>query len=277
MYLYSQFISDTYLSTYLFSLGLVFYFFVFICGLILGSFLNSWIWRTRDNVRFISGRSQCVWCGRKLTWWENVPLVSFLALKGRCRTCRKPIPRHYLAVELCSALLLSLVAWQYVRLPLFNAWELWRDVFFLTILIVIFVYDSLYHLILSRLIWSGVVIGGLINYLFLRFTLGDMALGALLAGGFFLFQFLLSRGRWIGGGDVRFGIMMGVWLGWKSTLVALFVSYVLGAVVALVLLATKRRGWGSEIPFGAFLSIGTFLALYYGEAAIAWYINLISW
>jgi prepilin signal peptidase PulO-like enzyme (type II secretory pathway) len=111
----------------------------------------------------------------------------------------------------------------------------------------------------------------------LGFSIYSLALGALIGSGFFLVQYVLSRGRWIGGGDVRLGVMMGALLGWPNILVALFVSYILGAIVAIPLLIMKKKGMKSEIPFGTFLSVGTLAALLWGNQVINWYWNLIKW
>jgi prepilin signal peptidase PulO-like enzyme (type II secretory pathway) len=95
-------------------------------------------------------------------------------------------------------------------------------------------------------------------------------------GGFFLLQYLVSRGKWIGGGDVRFGVMMGVLLGWPNILVALFIAYVLGAVVAVPLLIFKKKKMKSEVPFGAFLAIGTAAAMFWGSWIVNWYVGMIK-
>ena len=94
---------------YIQTLDFLFYLFVFLTGLCLGSFLNSWMWRTRDNTKITNGRSVCIHCRRQLLSWENIPLFSYLFLGGKCRTCHKKIPLHYTMVELCTALALLLI------------------------------------------------------------------------------------------------------------------------------------------------------------------------
>jgi len=252
----------------------VFYLFVFLLGLILGSFLNSWIWRQWENIRIVAGRSICIYCHRQLTWYENIPVFSYLFLKGKCRTCKKTISIRYLLVELGMAVILTFIYFYHSQFLEFNPIHFLRDVFFVALLMVIFTYDALYKIILSSVVWLGVVVGFFFNYFYLGIGLGDMALGAIIGGGFFMAQFLVSRGRWIGGGDVRLGFMMGIWLGWQSILVALMFSYVVGAIFSLFMLALKKKTWVSEIPFGTFLALGTFFAMYWGGDLIKWYLQL---
>lgn len=265
------------LGQYVAIVGSIVYFLVFLLGLILGSFLNSWMWRVRENIRILAKtRSMCVSCRRQLKWYENIPLFSWLVLCGKCRTCKKNIPFHYVLVELATAFLMMFVVYQHVKLVHFSEWGLLRDTFFLTLLIIIFVYDWLYRLILSRIIWCGTIIGFAINVLFINYSAVSLLIGIALGGGFFLLQFLISRGKWIGGGDIRMGVMMGVWLGWPNILVALFVAYILGAVVGVFLLLFKKANRNTEIPFGTFLALGTFFSIYYGTPLITWYMSLLK-
>ncbi len=258
-------------------LGFPLYIFVFWCGAVLGSFLNSWIWRTRENIRiFAFTRSVCVHCHRQLAWYENIPLLSFIFLKHVCRTCGRPIPWQYFLVEALTGVLLSGLFYYHTKVTIFDPWHFWRDVFFLALLIIIFFYDYNYQLILSRVIWVGSFVGGIVNYYALGLMPGSMITAAVVTGGFFLFQFLVSRGRWIGGGDVRLGVLMGIWLGWPNVLVALFIAYILGSIVAIGLLVSKKFRFDSAVPFGTFLAIGTLCSLFFSNQIIGWYMGLIG-
>jgi prepilin signal peptidase PulO-like enzyme (type II secretory pathway) len=253
------------------------YFFIFLCGLILGSFLNSWIWRTRENIKVISSGSFsiCPCCRRPLKWYEKFPVLSFVFLRGKCRTCHKPIPWHYTAMEIVTPILLLAISLSFLNSEHFSEWHFLRDVLFLTFLIIVFVYDVLYQEVLSRIVWPGFFLGFLINYFALNYSFDSLMIGAAVGGCFFLLQYFVSHGKWIGGGDVRLGFMMGVWLGWPNILVALFLSYILGAIVSVGLLVFKRKKWASEIPFGTFLAIGTLVSLYYATDLINWYLGLL--
>lgn len=256
--------------------GFIVYVWLVILGIILGSFLNSWIWRLRENIKIIGKTfSICVHCRRQLRWYENIPLVSYLVLHGCCRTCKKYIPFHYVLVELFTPGLLILVSYHCIRLGHFSEWLLLRNILFLSFLIVIFIYDWLYREVVTELTWAGAVLGFLINYFFLNYHLGNIFVGFAVMGGFFLAQYLISKGRWIGGGDVRLGFMFGIWLGWPVALVSLFISYILGAIVSVGLLVTKKVNRETEVPFGSFLAVGTFIAMLYGSNIINWYLTLI--
>lgn len=251
------------------------YCFVFVFGVILGSFLNSWIWRTRENVKIVSGFSICVHCRRQLVWYEKFPLFSFLVLRGRCRTCKKKIPLHYFFVELLTGIFLTAVIYIHNTYLPFSEWWILRDVLFLTMLIIIFFFDYFYQEVLSRIVWPGAIIGFLINVFPLNHTFISLLGGMVFGGGIFAIQYFISKGKWIGGGDVRLGIMMGAWLGWPSVLVAIFIAYIIGAIVGLSLVLLKRADRKTAIPFGTFLAVGTFVAMFFGTDIINWYMSFL--
>ena len=259
---------------YLFSLGDFLYPIIFLLGLSFGSFLNAWVWRTRENFRITTGRSMCIICRRQLSWYENIPVISFLVLGGKCRTCKNPIPRHFIMVEIITPLILLLVTWQNLSTFNFNPVHFLRDIVFSILLITIFVYDYLYQEILSELVWVGSVAALFFNF-YLDYNLTSMLIGSLAAGGFFLLQFVISKGKWIGGGDVRLGLMMGLLLGWPVVFVALFIAYVTGALCSVFLLAAKKKTLMSATPFGTYLAIGTFVCLSWGEGIVRWYMGLL--
>lgn len=265
------------LGTYTAYFDSTFYILVFFFGLILGSFLNSVIWRLRDNIAiFTRSRSMCTQCRNQLSWKENIPLISWLFLKGKCLHCKKDISLYYPLVELGTAVVFTFIVYKYFPNAQFSEWSLVRDLFFITTLILIFIQDLRYQEISSDVVWGGAIIGLAINVTFLNKDISSMALGVLIGGGFFLAQYLISKGRWIGGGDVRMGAMMGVWLGWPSVLVALFLAYIFGAFVGVYLLVTKKAGKNTEIPFGTFLAVGTLVALYFGDKLVTWYVGLLK-
>lgn len=265
------------LGAYTTYFGQSFYMLVFAFGLILGSFLNSVIWRLRDNIAiFTRSRSMCTHCRKQLSWKENIPLVSWLFLRGKCLHCQKDISLYYPLVELGTAVVFTLIVYQYFPNAQFSEWSLVRDLFFITTLVLIFVQDLRYQEISSDVVWVGAIVGLAINTVFLHKDISSMALGALIGGGFFMAQYVISKGRWIGGGDVRMGAMMGIWLGWPNVLVALFLAYILGAIIGVYLLITKKAGKNTEIPFGTFLSVGTLVALYFGDGMVSWYALLLK-
>ncbi|MFH1427725.1 MAG: prepilin peptidase [Patescibacteria group bacterium] len=259
---------------------------IFIFGLCMGSFLNCLIWRLHEK-KTILGRSICPQCKKKISWYNNIPLISFLILRGRCRTCKKKISWQYPIVELVTALLFLLAGLINFQFSIFNFHSIFnfqfsmpvvivffRDLIFISVLIIIFIYDLRWYLILDR-ITVPVMIFALAVNLYLGFGLANLAIAVVIGGGFFLTQFLISKGRWIGGGDIRLGALMGLMLGYPMIITALMLAYIFGSIFGIILLVTKKKEWSSQIPFGTFLSIATIIVMFWGEQILGWYLNLI--
>lgn len=239
----------------------------FLFGAAAGSFSNVVIFRLHDGRSPIRGRSACPHCGRTLTAVDLVPIISFLTLRGRCRTCRQPISWQYPLVELAVAVTFAAMIWRFGLTP-----EAVVGMVLSVFLTIIFVYDLRYQLILDRISLPAMALA-LIGSLVIGRPVLDLLLGAVIGAGLFALQFVLSRGRWIGGGDIRLGAVLGFALGWKLTLVALVLSYLSGSVVAIWLLLRRRREWGSVVPFGTFLSLSGVVCFLWGEAILGWYLN----
>lgn len=253
------------------------YFFVFLIGLCFGSFLNAWIWRVHENMNIWGDRSICPVCHQHLAWYDNIPLVSyFLFLGGKCRKCHNKISWQYPLVEFITACLFVFIAWRHgFHVDFVLSPKLVYDLIVVFFLLFIFIYDFKYQEILDR----STLIPALLLF-FISVSLGwhswfDMALGIIIAGGLFLFQYLVSSGKWIGGGDVRLGVLMGIILGWQGAILALFISYIIGAVVGLLSLWLRKKDLKSEIPFGTFLTVGTFVVMFWGTRVIEWYMGLL--
>jgi len=255
-------------------------FFIFIFGLCIGSFLNAVIWRLHRKESFFKGRSYCPKCRHSLGARDLIPLLSFLLLKGKCRYCKEKISRQYPVIELATGLLFCLVYWQgleyrdILHLTPYTLYLL-RDWFFIAVLVVIFVYDLKYYLILDKVTIPAIVLAFIVNLL-LKIPFTNLLLGGIIVSGFFLLQFLVSRGKWIGGGDIRLGFLMGVMLGWPKAIVALFLAYIIGALIGVILIILKKKTWKSEIPFGTFLAVGTVITLLYGEYLLEWYMGMVK-
>ena len=148
---------------------------------------------------------------------------------------------------------------------------------FVSFLLVIFVYDLKYYLILDKVAIPAMIAALLFNILLYPDwrRLAMYLLAAVIAGGFFFFQYAVSHGKWIGGGDIRLGFLMGLMLGWPWVITALVLAYIIGALFSLVLLALKKKKLSSHIPFGTFLSVGTFLALFWADKLYVWYANYL--
>lgn len=148
-----------------------------------------------------------------------------------------------------------------------------------SVLAIIFIYDLRYYIIPDKIVFPAIVVSILFNLFFdlhnknFSHSLSGL-FAAILAGSFFLILFLFSRGRWIGFGDVKFALLMGVFLGFPKILIALFLAYFIGAIIGLGLIVLRIKSLKSEIPFGPFLVIGTFIAMFFGDSLINWYLIL---
>jgi len=248
------------------------YLFCFFFGVIIGSFLNVVILRYNTGLS-LNGRSGCLSCGKNLTWKELVPVLSFLFQKGRCRGCQSKISWQYPIVELSTGLVFMLSAW-FFRDP-FSVILSW---IMFSLLIVITVYDFKHKIIPDAFVYTFIFLGLLKPFLeFLArtsFSPFEPFIQALIGGALvslpFLILWLLSRGRWLGFGDIKLALGIGVWLGVFKGFSAVILSVWLGAIVGLLLIAVsklrlfrRRRRYTikSELPFAPFLILGFFLHL----------------
>lgn len=278
---------------------LMIYIWLLVLGLCLGSFVNALVWRLHQQeagpkqakisakrtreLSLARGRSMCPRCGHKLSGKDLVPLLSWAALRGKCRYCHRPISIQYPLVELLTAglFLFSYLAWPHPFTVLqYLAFTLWLGL--LTGLIALTVYDLRWYILPDRLTYplmatalifallqiagSGMWAKGLLNLLF----------AVLAGGGIFYLVFQLSAGKWIGGGDVKLGVVLGLIVGSPVlSLLFIFVASVLGSLVALPLLAMKRLRRSSVIPFGPFLIVGACFSLFWGERTLNWYLQAV--
>ena len=248
----------------------------FIFGLLIGSFLNSVLYRLARGGNIARERSHCPHCQSQLAWFELMPLLSFICQLGKCRTCQKQISWQYPLIELVVAVLFAAAYLSLEPATASGYLELLSVWLYISVLVVIFTYDLRYKLILDKVAVPAMVAALALTFVLLGLAgLWSHLVAGLVAGGFFLIQFIVSRGRWIGGGDIRLGLLMGFMLGWPEVLAALFLAYILGALVATVLVLARRQTWSGEIAFGTFLSLGTVATLLYGAEIINWYLNLL--
>lgn len=251
-------------------------FIIFIFGLIVGSFLNVVILRLKSQEQFISGHSKCPSCSHNLDFWDLIPLFSFIFLKAKCRYCQSKISWQYPLVELSAGLLFVLGYYHYFGSAVNMADQLFEYLIYLVFacfLLVIFVYDLKYYLILDKVSLTAFIAAVFLNVLSGQ-PWQNLLLAALIAAGFFLLQFIVSKGTWIGGGDIRLGLVMGAILGWPRVLAALLLAYVLGSIIGLGLVILKKKGWKSQLPFGTFLAPATLVVYLWGNGLIKWYFGI---
>ena len=248
-----------------------------ILGLMMGSFLSMLIPRLhKEEKGIVFGRSHCSTCGHKLSILNLIPFFSYIFQGGKCSFCKKNIPLFYIAIEIFTVLTFLLIT---ITENNFGAYDFhheeWLGKFLLfSVLIFIFFYDLLYKEIHDIILIPGIILALIYGY-FSDQGLEASLLGGLLGALFFLSQYLISKGKWIGSGDIRIGIFMGLILGIKLTVLALIISYILGSIVGIFLLATKKADKKTSIPLGPFLVIGTMISYFAGLEIIDWYMNLM--
>lgn len=257
-----------------------------ILGALVGSFLNVLILRVPKGQRVVGvkNRSRCPRCRHVLHTFDLLPVVSFAVLRGRCRYCRKPISIQYPAVELLTAVVFGLIAWQF-GVSVIGVLGIFGAAWF----IVLGVIDGKFGIVPDRVSISGMVVIGIVHIL--RIThfgsealtsgvlreLGFLLLAAALGAGWFAAQWAVSKGRWVGSGDIRLGALMGLFLGLPYTLLALFLAYLVGSVWAVALLLRGRVTLKTAIPFGSFLAAASILSFLFGPAMVSWYQRALGW
>jgi prepilin signal peptidase PulO-like enzyme (type II secretory pathway) len=245
-------------------------FFIFVLGAIFGSFLSAVVYRVRLEESFVKGRSRCPNCNHTLAVLDLFPIVSWILLGGKCRYCRKGISWSYPLTEICLGLAF-LLAYTASHQPIALNLQLALWLIMTVFLAFIFMYDARYYLILDQTIIAASLVAVVCNVL-LGVPWQGMVIGALVGGGFFLAQFVVSRGQWIGGGDIKLGVLMGLLLSWPTILGALFLAYISGSIIGLGLVAGGKKQLGSQVPFGTFLTLSTFVMMLYGQQIISWYL-----
>lgn len=240
-----------------------------ILGLIAGSFINALVFRF-DKPKKMLGRSQCPKCKHRLGFWDLIPVLSYIFLLGKCRYCKKPISIQYPIVELATTAIFLLL-----YLYSFENWYSFILLIFASIILIsVFIIDLRTFYIPDYLIYTGIglsVLLILLQYIMEGQSLYPHLIGALIGGGFFLIILLVSRGKWMGTGDIKLGLMLGILLGHPQILIALFSSFSIGGIVGLYLLAAKLKSRKDEVPLGPFLITGYFIAVIWGQQIINWY------
>ncbi len=255
------------------------YVFVVIFGLLVGSFLNVCIYRMPRNLSIVWPSSRCPSCSGPIRAWDNIPVLSFLVLRGACRTCRAPISWRYPLVEALNALLYGGLFWRFGP-----GWPFLIYAVFCSSLIVITFIDLDFQIIPDRISLPGIPAGLLAGSLilpdpFLRAdALGWMSslIGA--AAGFLVYYGIAVLGEKIlkkeamGGGDIKLMAMVGGFLGWKGVILTTFLGSLAGAAIGLGQMFFLGRERGSQIPFGPFLALGAVVSVFFGQEIIVWYL-----
>jgi len=242
----------------------------FLFGAIVGSFLNVCIYRLPRGESVVTPRSHCTGCGTLIRAWDNIPLVSFLILRGRCRDCGEPISWRYPLVEGLTALLFALTVGR------FGMTSLAASLLFLVSALVVVAFVDLDHQVIPNVITlPGIPLGLLAGLAVGGPPILDRILGALTGAGF-LYLVLLYGSAWygqdaMGEGDLNLMALVGAFLGWQAVVLTLLVGCLSGSLVGLTLIALRRLGRREHIPFGPFLVFGALVSLFWGDTLVAWY------
>ena len=241
-------------------------------GAVIGSFLNACIYRLPRGRSIVTPRSSCGACGHELAWFENIPVLSYAWLGGRCRACKAPIARQYVVVELTTAVMFAAAWWYYGPGALLASRLLLGCA-----LIVLFAIDLEHHLLPNAITLPGIAVG-------FEFSLvpepgwADALIGILVGGGVLwgiAEGYYRIRGEeGLGMGDVKMLAMIGAFVGWKLTLVTLMMASFAGSVLGVFVIATRRGGMKYALPFGTFLAMGAALAATVGPGVLTWYLGL---
>jgi leader peptidase (prepilin peptidase)/N-methyltransferase len=258
------------------------YIFVFLFGLVVGSFLNVCIYRIPKGLSIVRPASLCPSCGKPVKLYDNIPVLGYIFLKGRCRSCNAGISARYPLVELLNAILYVVVL---QRFGFESVSVLMVFCIFISALIVITFIDIDYQIIPDRISIPGIPLGLLLGSTllpdpFLRSELlGFKAsfIGFLCGGlGFYLIAVLgklVFRKDAMGGGDIKLMGMIGGFLGWKGVIFTAFLGSLFGSVIGIALIAWKGRKWGAQIPFGPYLALGAVASLFWGQEILSWYLG----
>jgi leader peptidase (prepilin peptidase)/N-methyltransferase len=240
-------------------------------GLSVGSFLNVCVHRLPRRQSLVHPGSRCPHCGYELRWYDNIPVVSYLLLRGQCRKCRQPIAIRYPALELVT-LILFLVHGAVFGWTALLAVRL----VFACAMVVLFAIDLEHHLLPDAVTLPGIAAGLLVSTVLPPGIL-DSLLGLLIGGGVLWLigeaYFRYSGQEGMGGGDVKMLAMIGAFLGWKLVLVTLVLSSVAGSLIGLLVIAFRRGGLKYALPYGTFLALGALAASLVGERLVNWYVG----
>jgi len=242
---------------------------LFIFGLIIGSFLNVVIFRIDDLRSILTTRSQCRSCQQTIAWYDLVPFISFFLLRAKCRNCGEKISIQYPLVEGGTGLLFA-----YLYLMYGLSWSLAFYLIIFSILLVVFVYDLKTQTVPEIVVWLAVVISLLGGAYFGGFTLLSMIYGGIIGGGFLFLLVYFSKERWMGWGDVKIGLILGLLTGYPNAIFALFFAFILGSIFGLALMYFQKKTIQTAIPFAPFIIFSTLFSLTYGQIFINWYLNL---
>ncbi|NQU05190.1 MAG: prepilin peptidase [Calditrichaeota bacterium] len=250
------------------------YLFIFFIGSALGSFLNVVIYRVPRDESIVSPGSHCPKCNRPIKPYENIPILSFVFLKGKCAGCGSGISVRYPVVEASMGILSAMMLWKF-------GWG-WQLLFYCTmaaVLLALSVIDIDVFRLPNKIVLTGSIFAVIITLLVMREHILDMIFGGLIGLGLLglmgLIGRLLFHKETLGMGDIKLSGMIGLYLGPWLTAGMYIIAVFIGAVVGLTLIAVGGKKWGSKIPFGPYLALGSIVTLLWGKELWGWYLAMI--
>src|SRR6266540_2817918 len=254
------------------SLPVVFYIFVFIFGALVGSFLNVCIYRLPKEESVVFPPSHCPACDYKIPFYDNVPILSYLLLRGKCRSCGTSISPQYPLVEGLNGLLTLFLFMKFGPTLAFFLLFL-----FCSALVVITFIDLEHQIIPDVISLPGIVVGFVASFFIPQLGWQNSLIGILVGGGSlylvaYLYQ-LFTKKEGMGGGDIKLLAMMGAFFGWKAIPFIIFVSSLVGSVIGVTIMLIQKKDSKLAIPFGPFLAFGALLYIFFGRQMIHWYLN----
>ena len=242
-------------------------------GMLVGSFLNVCICRLPKNESIVLPPSHCPLCSYQIRWFDNIPLVSYLLLRGRCRGCGASISLQYPLVELLNGLLTLLLFLRFGPTLAFVTLFL-----FCSALVVITFIDIEHQIIPDEISLSGIVVGFVLSFFIRGHSWQNSLCGILLGGGSLLlvaygYQRLTGKDG-MGGGDIKLLAMMGAFLGWKAVPFIILASSLAGSIIGISIMLLQKKDSKLAIPFGPYLAFGAVLYIFYGRVLIRWYLGL---
>jgi len=259
--------------------------YLFVIGACFGSFAGAMAWRIEKGRDVVRDRSECEHCHHKLSAPDLIPVVSWLWLRGKCRYCRKPIGPTPLVLEvvLGAIFVVSYLAWPLPLLGLLG-WMIFATwLVVLVLLTILFVYDLRHYILPDVVVWPLVGLGLVLfvmlavqNQLTIETAVLEGLLSLLPISGVYWLLYVVSKGAWVGFGDVKLGIFMGLVLGWQGALLALVLANLLGTLVILPGLVSGRLKRATHVAFGPFLIAATVIVFLWGGEIIKWYVSFLT-
>ncbi|QAT41174.1 A24 family peptidase [Clostridium sp. JN-9] len=245
--------------------------YIFIIGLIIGSFLNVCIYRIPREESISFPPSHCTNCGNRIKWYDLIPVFSYLILRGKCRYCKERISFRYPLIELTTGIMFLAL---YMKFGL--SIDFVKSAILICFLLVIGIIDFDTTDVYSKTTYSGIVFGIIlliINFIYFSGGVLDFLIGGAIGFSVIALIILLTHG--MGWGDAEICGMCGLFLGWKLTIFMLFISFTLGGLIGIILLITKKKSRKDYIPFGPYISIAAAISIFIGNSAIAWYLGIL--